>query len=83
LNYFNFLDNTVDTLNYRVILVGDFNAPAFDWNCGLPFPNCHLYTKLKDLIHSATCFLGLNQNNYPKNGSNLLDLDFHPPPQFC
>jgi hypothetical protein len=38
------------------------------------FPNCHIYTKLKgDLIHPDTCFLGLNQRNYP-NGSNFLDL---------
>jgi hypothetical protein len=47
------------------------------WNCGLLSPNCHIYTKLKgDLIHSATCFLGLNQRNYPDNGSNLLGLVF-------
>jgi hypothetical protein len=58
-------------------LLGDFNAPGFDWNYGLPSPNCHFYTKLKgDVIHSSTCFLGLNQHNYPDSGSNLLDLVF-------
>jgi hypothetical protein len=29
-----------------------------------------------DWIHSATYFLGLNQHNYPDNGSNLLGLVF-------
>jgi hypothetical protein len=66
-----------DTLNYRVLLLGDFNVPGFDWNSGLPSPNCHFYTKLKgDVIHSATCFLGLSQLNYSDSGSNLLDLVF-------
>jgi hypothetical protein len=44
--------------------------------CGLLSPNCQCYTKLKDLIRSSTCFLGLNQHNYPDNGCNLLDLVF-------
>jgi hypothetical protein len=58
-------------------LLGDFNVPGFDWNSGLPSLNCHLYTKLKgDVIHSATCFLGLSQHNYCDSGSNLLELVF-------
>jgi hypothetical protein len=58
-------------------LLGDFYVPSFDWNSGLPSPNCHFYTKLKgDVIHSATCFLGLSQHNYSDSGSNLLDLVF-------
>jgi hypothetical protein len=28
------------------------------------------------MIHSATCFLGLNQRNYPNSGCNFLDLVF-------
>jgi hypothetical protein len=76
-NYLNFLENRLDTLNYRAILLGDFSAPGFDWNCCLLPQNCHFSTKLKgDLIYSAICFLGLNQNNYPDNGSNLPDLVF-------
>jgi hypothetical protein len=74
-NYLNFLVNRLDTLNYRVILFGHFNAPGFYSNCGLRSPNCYFYTKLKgDLNHSATCFLGLNQYNFPDTGSNLLDI---------
>jgi hypothetical protein len=76
-NYSNFLENILDTLNYCVLLLGDFNVPRFGWKYGLPSPNCHFYTKLKgDMIHSATCFLGLNQHNYPDSGSNFLDLVF-------
>jgi hypothetical protein len=30
------------------------------------------------VIYSATCFLGLNQHNYPDSGSNLLELVFQP-----
>jgi hypothetical protein len=58
-------------------LLGDFNVPGFDWNSGLPSLNSHLYTKLKgDVIHSATCFLGLIQHNYSDSGRNFLDLVF-------
>jgi hypothetical protein len=33
-NYFNCLENILDNLNYRVLLLGDFNVPGFDWNSG-------------------------------------------------
>jgi hypothetical protein len=76
-NYFSFSENSLDTLNYRVLLLGDFNAPGFDWNIGSPSQNCHFYTKLKgDAIHSTICYLSLNQQNHPVKGSNLLDLVF-------
>jgi hypothetical protein len=35
------------------------------------------------MINSATCFLGLNQHNYPDNGRNLLDLVFFFSPNFA
>jgi hypothetical protein len=83
-NYFNFSEKILDTSNYRVILLGDFNVPGFDWNYGLLSPNCHFYTKLKgDMIHSAICFLGLNQHNYPDSGSNLLGFFIFFPPNFA
>jgi hypothetical protein len=76
-NYFYFLEKSLDILNYRVLLFGDFNVPSFDWNNGSPSPNCHFYTKLKeDVIHSAISYLGLNQHNYSVSGLNLLDLVF-------
>lgn len=75
-DWLNFLENLLDTFNC-VLLHGDFNVPGVDWNYGFPSPNCHFYTKLKeDLIHSAICFLGLNQHNYPDSGNTLTDLVF-------
>jgi hypothetical protein len=56
-------------------LLGDFNIRDFDWNYNLPSPNCYFYTELKgDVIHSTTCFLCLNQHNYPYSSSNFVDL---------
>jgi hypothetical protein len=75
INYFYFVGNFLDTMNYRILLFGDFYILGLDWNCGLPSPKCYLYTKLKEhLVHSATCFLGLNKKIIPYSGSNLLDL---------
>jgi hypothetical protein len=42
-NYFRFLENKLDTHNFRVIIVGDFNTPGFDWKFGLTLPNSHYY----------------------------------------
>ncbi|PNF19791.1 hypothetical protein B7P43_G14658 [Cryptotermes secundus] len=76
-NYFNFLENSLDTLNYRVLLLGDFNVPGYDWDNGFPSPTSHFYTKLRgDVIYSAVCYLGFSQYNHPVNGLNLLDLVF-------
>jgi hypothetical protein len=46
-DYFHFLENTLDTNNFRVSLLGDFNAPGFDWMLGSPLHNCHYCSKLK------------------------------------
>ncbi|PNF20040.1 hypothetical protein B7P43_G05817 [Cryptotermes secundus] len=76
-NYFRFLENNLDTHNFRVIMVGDFNAPGFDWKSGLALPNSHYYSKLKgDAIYTSTCLLNLNQCIDNVSGSNLLDLIF-------
>jgi hypothetical protein len=62
---FTFLENMLDTLNYHVILIWNFNVPGFDWNYSLPFCNSHHYIKEKgDVILSAICFLRLNEHNY-------------------
>jgi hypothetical protein len=45
-NYFSFLRDYLDTHNFRVIMVGDFNAPSFDLKSGLSLPNSHYYSKL-------------------------------------
>jgi hypothetical protein len=60
-----------------VIFASGFNVPGFDWNCGLLSPNCPFYKRQKGgVINSATCFLGLNQHNYPDKDRNLLHLFF-------
>jgi hypothetical protein len=58
---FFFLEN-LDTKNQSVLLIGDFNAPNFDWERGLPLPNCNFYSKLKvTQIYISICLLGLTQ----------------------
>jgi hypothetical protein len=57
--------------------MGDFNAPGFDWNCGLPQANSHYYSKLKgDAIFTSLCFLDLRQRMDAVGSSSLLDLVF-------
>jgi hypothetical protein len=76
-NYFRFLENNLDAHNFRVIMVGDFNAPGFDWKIGLSLPNSHHYSKLNgDAIYTSTCLLNLNQGIDTVGSSNLLDLIF-------
>jgi hypothetical protein len=61
-DYFRHLENTLDTNNIRVILLGDFNAPGFNWDSGTPLPKCHYYSKLKgDAIYTSTYLLGQRQ----------------------
>jgi hypothetical protein len=73
-SYFHSFRKYVSTLNYHVILIGDFNVLGLAWNCSLPFCNSHHYIKEKDVSHSATCFLYLNQhNNLPLELKNVSD----------
>jgi hypothetical protein len=75
--YFRILENYLDTHNFHVIMVGDFNAPGFNWKSGLSLPNSHYYSKLKgDAIYTSTCLLNLNQRIDIVGSSNLFDLIF-------
>jgi hypothetical protein len=74
--YFNFLENKLDTHNYRVSLIGDFNVAEFDWERGVSLENCHFYSKLKwEAIYASTFFLGESQLNVPASNGSLLDSD--------
>jgi hypothetical protein len=74
-NYF--LENNLDARNFRVILMGDFNTPRFDWKRGLSQPNFRYYSKLKrDAIYTSTCLLDLRQRIDAVGISSLLDLAF-------
>jgi hypothetical protein len=58
-------------------MIGDFNAPGFDWKSVLSLPNSHYYSKLKgDAIYTSMCLLNLNQCIDIVGSSNLLDLIF-------
>jgi hypothetical protein len=76
-DYFRLLENMRDINNFSVILLGDFNAPGFNWGRGLPLPNSHYYSKLKgDAIYTSTFFLGPRQCVEAADSHNLLDLVF-------
>jgi hypothetical protein len=71
------LERNLNAHRYRVIILGDFNTPNYDWINGAHLSNSYYYNKIiEDLIHTATCLLGLDQyNNCVANGA-LLDLVF-------
>jgi hypothetical protein len=76
-NYVRFLENNLDTQNFRVILMGDFNTSRFDWKRGLSQANCHYYSKLKgEAIYTSTCLLDLRQRIDAVGSSCLLDIAF-------
>jgi hypothetical protein len=76
-NYFNSFEIKLNPHNFRVILLGDFNVPSFDWANGFPQANSHYYTKIRgDVVHSAACYLGISQYNLTIQNKNLLDLVF-------
>jgi hypothetical protein len=75
--YFHHLENTLEPNNTRVILLGGFNAPGFNWKSGTPLLKCHHYSKLKgDAIYTSTCLLGLRQCVEAVDSLNMLDLVF-------
>ena len=60
--YFCSLEKNLDTKNKSILLIGDsmFSAPNFDWEGGLPLPNCHFYSKSKGAAnHTSMCLLDL------------------------
>jgi hypothetical protein len=76
-DYFRHLENNLDTNNTRVILLGDFNAPGFNWESGTLLPKCNFYSKLKgEAIYTSTCLLGPRQCVEAFDTLNMLDLNF-------
>jgi hypothetical protein len=73
---FHHLENTLDTNNARVILLGDFNASGFNWESGTHLHKCHYYSNLKgDAINTSTC-LRLRQYVEAVDSLNLLEIVF-------
>jgi hypothetical protein len=54
-NYFLFVETKLDSQNFRVIMIGDFNTPGFDWESGLSLPNSHYYSKLRAMRFTPPC----------------------------
>jgi hypothetical protein len=72
-NYFNLLENKLNSQNFRVVLLGDINVPGYDWVSG----HMHYYTKLRgEVIQNTSCFLELSQYKLTIQSKNLLDLVF-------
>jgi hypothetical protein len=77
IQYFHHLEMSLDTQNSRVILLGDFNAPGFNWDKGTPLSTCNYYSKLKgEAIFTSTCLLDLRQCVEATDSRNMLDLVF-------
>jgi hypothetical protein len=77
IDYLRHPENTLDTNKTRIILLGDFNAPGFNWESGTPLSKCHYYSKLKgDAIYTSTCLLGPRQCAEAIDSLNMLDLVF-------
>jgi hypothetical protein len=71
------LEIKLNPQNFRVVLLGDFNIPGFNWANGFPQANSHYCTRIRgDVVHSAACFLGLSQHNLAIQNKKLLDLVF-------
>jgi hypothetical protein len=76
--YFHHLENMLDTNNFRLILLGDFNAPGFNWGCWISVSSSHHYSKLKgEAIYTPACLLGLRQLVEAADNLFLLDLVFN------
>lgn len=75
-NYSNFITDSIDISLYKIICLGDYNAPMFNWSLGIS-ENPNSYIKKKSLIISALISnLGLVQHNNLRinEEDNILDL---------
>lgn len=76
-NYFNFLENNIDSSKFRTLLIGDFNVPGFNWETGSCIPNTPYYSKIKALdIYTTMSILNFSQVNFSLQPKKLLDLVF-------
>jgi hypothetical protein len=76
-NFFNLLENKLNSQNFRILLLGDFNVPGYDWVTGHFHANTNYYKKLRgEVFQNAACFYWLSQYNLTVQSKNLLDLVF-------
>ena len=55
------LEKNLVTKNQNVLLIGDFSAPNFDGERGLPLSKCIFHSKLVTQFYTTTCLLGLTR----------------------
>ena len=53
-NYFCILKSKLDSKNCCVVLLGDFNNPGFNWECGLPLSKSRCYIHIHVFSGSYT-----------------------------
>jgi hypothetical protein len=59
-NYLNSLEVNLNSHLYRVVMLGGFNVPNFDWLNGTSFSNSYYSNKIKgNSLYTASCFLVL------------------------
>jgi hypothetical protein len=42
----------LDTNSFKVVLLGDFNSPGFNWESGPRLPSWHYYSNLKGMLYT-------------------------------
>lgn len=75
-DYCNFIIDNINISSYKIICIGDFNCPRFDWSLGIS-TNINSYIRRKsDIVYSFLCNLNLSQQNDIRliQGDNILDL---------
>jgi hypothetical protein len=73
--YFDSLGTKFNTLDVRVVLLGDFNVPGYDWVNGFLHVNSHYCTKLRGYVtHNAACYLVISQYKLAMKNNDPLDL---------
>jgi hypothetical protein len=56
-NYFNSLEIKLNPQIFRVVLLGDFNVPDYDWINGFPQANSHYYTEIRGKGCGSQCHM--------------------------
>jgi hypothetical protein len=69
------LGTKFNTLNVRVVLLGDFNVPGYDWVSGFLHVNSGYDTRVRGYdTHNAACYLGISQYKLAMKNNDPLDL---------
>lgn len=75
--YLETLAEKIDFTRYRVLMVGDFNAPGYDWLDRSFDPKCNYYSKLRaDCLIEFSDYLGLDQLNQRDRALDLFFTDY-------